>query len=547
VKYNLGHRGVGRTIFATLVAANVLGALGAAHIARAQTVDPVVFSFATVGDNRQDPKKPDPTTFVENPSPTTQGGIYSQSGAVLPQDQFFLQNSAAWSEIQEGITAQGAQLLLFNGDMIYGYGRPIMPPGWTGNPSSWYAPVTATVLSGLPGGELYPDGFFEYLEYAYWRGSVSTLFNNGTYVVPVPGNHETECSATANPYSGKSGAPSSNPNCSTSINGGKQAWPENEAAFRANMGDLIQDLISNVRFSNVSGVFATNVVGTTAATAVPTSAAISTTTYCALGVTSTSGSPCVYSGGTPANNGPINDIQTDLDYSFDILVPGTTILLHFAVVNTDPSGSDETAPSDWLAGDFAAAAARAAGGEATKRRGKSNATPAYTIKYFVFGHKPYSTYNYEAAQVAAGVPGATNVAPGGLDANTSTSPNYQNLFWAVIAQYGATYFCGHEHIPHVQQYPDPTGVSTNTPFQVLVGSGGSPFDDTMDGTAPNATEPTPFTAPTDRYYAWALVQVHASGAVTLHMSGFPDTGIGGSVYDMTNYDVPGAVFTGNLQ
>jgi hypothetical protein len=43
------------------------------------------------------------------------------------------------------------------------------------------------------------------------------------------------------------------------------------------------------------------------------------------------------------------------------------------------------------------------------------------------------------------------------------------------------------------------------------------------------------------------VQVHASGAVTLHMNGFPDTGIGGSVYDLTNYDVPGAVFTGNLQ
>ena len=545
MKNSLGHRGVSRPIFATLLAANVLAALGAAHIAQAQTVDPVVFSFATVGDNRQDPKKPDPTTFVANSSPTTEGGAYSQSGALLPQDAYFLQNSAAWSEIQAGITAQGAQLLLFNGDMVYGYGRPIMPPGWTGNPSTWYAPVTAGVLSALPGGALYPDGFFEYLQYAYWRGSVSTLFNNGTYVIPVPGNHETQCSSTANPYTGKSGAPSSNPNCSTTINGGKQAYAENENAFRANMGDLIQDLITNLRFSNVSGVFATNVVGTTAATAVPTSTA-SGVTYCAPGVTSTSGSPCVYSGGTPANNGPISDTQQELDYSFDILVPGTTIVLHFAVINTDPSGADETAPSDWLAGDFAAAAARAAAGEVGPKK-KSKATPAYTIKYFVFGHKPAFTYNYEAAQVAAGVPGAVNVAAGGLDANTSTSPNYRNLFWHVIAQYGATYFSGHEHIPNVQQFADPTGGSANTPFQVIVGSGGSPFDDTMDGTAPSAAEPTPFTAPTDRYYAWALVQVHASGAVTLNMSGFPDTGLGGSVYDLTNYDVPGAVFTGNLQ
>lgn len=541
MNHPLAHRGMGCLRLATLIAASLTGALGAARTVHAQAYDPVVFSFATVGDNRQDPKKPDPTTFVENPSPATSSGIYNQSGSILPQDAYFLQNSAAWSEIQAGIVSQGAQLLFFNGDMVYGYGRPILPAsGWTGNPSSWKTPVTSSVLTsinttyGTTG--WYPDAFFEFVQYAYWRGSVSTLFNSGTYVIPVPGNHETQCNSTGTPWSSSS----PNPNCQAVNNspggagGSKTAYPENENAFRATMGDLIQDLTSNLRFSNVSGVFATNVVGTTAATAVPTSTQ-SNPTYCARGVTSTSTNPCIYSGGTPANNGLINDVQTDLDYSFDVQVPGTSLLLHFAIINTDPSGADATAPSDWLAGDFAAAAARAAG--------------KYTIKYFVFGHKPAFTYNYEQAQVQAGVSGATNVAAGGLDANTSTSPNYQNLFWHVIAQYNATYFCGHEHIPNVQQFADPTPGSTitNTPFQVIVGSGGSPFDDTMDGSAPSATEPTPFTQPTDRYYAWAYVQVHQSGAVTLQMSGFPDTGIGGSVYDLTNYDVPGAVFTGNLQ
>lgn len=532
-----------RAHYSALVAIGLLGTLGALRTVHAQSLDPVVFSFATVGDNRQDPKKPDPTTFVENQNPTTAGGIYNQSGMVIPQDQYFLQNSAAWAQIQAGIAAEGAQLLLFNGDEIYGYGRPILPStGWTGNPSSWKTPITANVLNSLnttynTGASWYPDAFFEYLQYAYWRGTVSTLFSSGTYVIPVAGNHETQCSATNTPWS----STSPNPNCNGNNtlpggnNGAKQAYVENEAAFRANMGDLIQDLTQNLRFSNVSGVFATNVVGTSPATAVPASSTANPI-YCPLGVTSTASSPCIYSGGTPANNGNLLGAQTDLDYSFDIPIPNSPILLHFAVINTDPAGADATAPSDWLAGDFAAAAARAAAG-------------GNTIKYFVFGHKPAFTYNYEAAQVAANPTLYSNTAAGGLDANSSTSPNYQQLFWHVIAQYNATYFCGHEHIPNVQKFADPTPNTTvtNTPYQVIVGSGGSPFDDTMDGTAPNAAEPTPLTQPTDRYYAWALVQVHQSGAVTLKMHGFPDTGIGGSLYELTNYEVPGAFFTGNLQ
>jgi hypothetical protein len=499
---------VGQVSAVALFTISALSALGVSQSVRAQSVDPVVFSFATVGDNRQDPKKADPTTFIANPSPATQGGAPSFSGAVLPQDQQFLQNSAAWSAIQQGVVSQGAQLLFFNGDMIYGYGRPIMPNEWTGNAVTWKAPITPSLNESV-----YPDAFFEYIQYAYWRGTVSTLFNSGTYVIPVPGNHETQCSATASPYS----ATSANPNCSTTINGGKQAYPENENAFRANMGDLIQDLVGNLRFSNVSGVFATNVTGLTAASAPgPTSTACTTP-----GATS---STCAYSAGAPTNNGPITATQQELDYSFDVIPPGTSLLLHFAVINTDPSGADATAPSDWLAGDFAAAAARA---QAAGR----------TAKYFTFGHKPAFTYNYVAG-----------LAAGGLDANTSTVPNYRNLFWHVMAQYNATYFSGHEHVPNVRQFADPTPGTTltNKPYQVIVGSGGSPFDDTMTGTAPNYTEP-PQAAATDRYYAWALVQVHQSGAVTLNMSGFPDTGIGGSVYDLQNYDVPGTVFSGSLQ
>ncbi len=515
MKINRSLRSARRSGLVAMMAVSALGAVATSHIARAQAYDPVVFSFATVGDNRQDPKKPDPTTFLANSSPATQGGAPSFSGAVLPQDQEFMQNSAAWAVIQQGITSQGAQLLFFNGDMIYGYGRPILPTQWTGNPVTWKTPVTSTV---------YPDAFFEYIQYAYWRGTVSTMFSGGTYVIPVPGNHETQCSSTASPYSSSS----PNPNCPvTAANGGKQAYAENENAFRANMADLVQDLVGNLRFSNVSGVYATNVTGLTAVTSPGPAATVCTTT----GVTS---SNCSYSAGTPANNGPITGTQQELDYSFDVVVPGTSLMLHFAVINTDPSGADATAPSDWLAGDFAAAAARA-----------QAASPALTPKYFVFGHKAAFTYNYIPGGSVA--PGG-NPGPGGLDANTSTAPNYRNLFWHVVAQYNATYFCGHEHIPNVQAFADPTPGTTltSTPYQVIVGSGGSPFDDTMGGASPNYTEPSE-TAYSDRYYAWALVQVHQSGAVTLNLSGFPDTGIGGPVYDLQNYDVPGTAFTGVLQ
>ncbi|HVW69896.1 MAG TPA: metallophosphoesterase [Steroidobacteraceae bacterium] len=401
----------------------------------ASAADPVIFSFATVGDSRQDPAAPDPTTLLPN-----------NTGTLLPQDALWLQNSKAATRILRTIQSEKPNLLFFNGDMIYGYGRAAIPSSWSTTPPATIAAVTGS------------DLVQHYTQYAYWRGMIANLFEMGTYVVPVPGNHETQCSESV---AGNGLLSSSNPNGCAS---GKHAYVENEQAFVANMGDLITDLAANQRFTTVSGVTASNVTGLTQATAPQQS----------------------------TNNGAITTNQAELTYSFDIATSLGN--LHFAVVNTDPSGADGTAPADWLAQDFAAARSKGA------------------VKFFVFGHKPAFTYNYAAAS------GGT-VAAGGLDA---TSPiSLRNAFWSVIAQYGATYFCGHEHTVNIAQYADPTGVSQATPYQVIVGSGGSPFDDKLVGACPACTEPL-LTAPTDRYYAWALVQVHQSGAVTLTAYGFND-------------------------
>jgi len=478
-----------QAVAARVVAVAILAILavpGLNDTAGAQSVDPVIFSFATVGDSRTDPGKPDATTLLTNPSPTTQGGVPSLSGVILPQDNMWVQNTLAYGTILSGIQSQNPNLLFFNGDMIFGYGRPILPTAWAnGKPNSWTSAQTVT-----------PDTIFEYIQYAYWRGMVANLFLSGTYVIPVPGNHETQCSYSAEPYSSSN----PNPNCNTAAQGnltGKTAYADNENAFRANMGDLVTDLVSNLRFSNVSGFYAQNVTGLTQATAPASS----------------------------TNNGPITGNQAELTYSFDIQVqPGT--LLHFAVINTDPSGADSTAPADWLASDFAAAQAR----------GVSN--------IFVFGHKAAFTYNYAAATGGTVAPPSTNSpGPGGLDANyTTTTANgvttygepYRNAFWSVITQYHATYFSGHEHTVNVSQYADPTGTYEGTPYQVIVGSGGSPFDDKLVGTCPSCTEPK-LTNPFDRYYAWALVQVHQSGNVSMTIHGFSDQF--GPTADLSLYDV----------
>src|SRR5580692_8327200 len=98
-----------------LLAASI-SALTTGSLALAQS-DPVVFSFATVGDSRTDPNKPDATTLLANPNPTSQGGVPSLTGTILPQDNQWVQNTAAFATILSGIQTQNPNLLFFNGDM----------------------------------------------------------------------------------------------------------------------------------------------------------------------------------------------------------------------------------------------------------------------------------------------------------------------------------------------------------------------------------------------------------------------------------------------
>jgi hypothetical protein len=97
----------------------------------------------------------------------------------------------------------------------------------------------------------------------------------------------------------------------------------------------------------------------------------------------------------------------------------------------------------------------------------------------------------------------------GLDATLTTVGTAKvalnrDEFWNLIESNNATYFSGHEHIFNIQQ---PKGGA----YQVLVGSGGSPFE-TSVATA----------TPTDRMYAWAEVRVYQSGKVQLTAYGFDE-------------------------
>jgi hypothetical protein len=344
--------------------------------------DPVVLSFSTVGDSRQDPVSPDPTTLP-----------------VSGQDSIWLQNTKAWSRIIRSIEDQEPLFLFFNGDMIMGYGRASVP-------------TNTSTVAGIVSSDLVKF----YTQYAFWRGMVADLMETGTYVVPVPGNHETQSKAL-----------------------GKKAQVENEDAWRANMGDLILD---TSRFQNLFGEQ-------------PTAASV-------------------------GNNGPYDSLATDqrqLSYSFDF--KGS----HFVVINTDPVGHDGHAPVNWLAKDLADA----------KSRGAKH--------YFVFGHKPAFTYYY-----GAGASAPLPTTPSGLDNDIAA----RDAFWKVIEQYGATYFCGHEHVFNVSR---PLASLGGKSWQILVGSGGSPFE----------AKPTDVTlTPTDRYYAWATVKVRQSGRVQITAYGFND-------------------------
>ncbi len=336
--------------------------------------DGVVLSFATVGDSREEA-----------------GATY-----LTPQDAIWLQNTKVWSRIMREVREQGPQMLFFNGDMIMGY-----------------ADAAAA-----------KDHETMNRQYAFWRGMATQLLECGTYVVPVPGNHEVQ--RKFKDAAGKTQ---------------KIAQVANENLWRDNMGDLVIDVprftalvgVPPARFDPANNPFAT---GTAAADHVTTD-------------------------------------QKQLSYSFDV---GNT---HFAVVNTDPFGWDTHAPAAWLRADFQAA--RAAGAR----------------KFFVFGHKPAFTYAFPTVSGAA-------VGPNGLDAAADLSG--RDAFWDTIEDFGATYFCGHEHIYDVSQ---PGRARGGKAYQVIVGSGGSPFEsDTKPGL--------------DRTHAWAVVDVLANGKVRVTTYGFDE-------------------------
>ena len=397
-----------------------LAALIAAGSAIAQT-DPVVLSFTTVGDSRQDPASPDATQLV--------------NGKLTGQDAHWLQNSKAWSRIMREVTAKKSNLLFFNGDMIMGYGNAGATTGTDVN----------TVVNS--------DLVKHHTQYAFWRGMVAPLIEAGTYVVPVPGNHETQCKSVATTtVSATTGLTIPAVVCGTlvtdakgnfvdslaSVNGGKNAIQVNEEAWRANMGDLIVDA-TRLNANLPGGLTVSNVDNTDHA--------------------STDG---------------LSTPQNQLSYSFDV---GSS---HFAVINTDATGADSTAPNAWLAADFAAASGRGA------------------QHFFVFGHKPAYTYDFVG----------NNGKAGGLDA----VPAKRNTFWSVIEQYGATYFCGHQHTFNMRKPVKADGSQSNA-WQVVVGSGGSPFD-----VKPGVANQQPY----DRHYAWANVRVFQSGKVQIDAYGFSD-------------------------
>ena len=266
----------------------------------------------------------------------------------------------------------------------------------------------------------------EYKEYAFWRGMVAGLMEAGTYVVPVPGNHEVQCSSKVNA------------NCS-----GKAALMANENAWRANMGDLILD---DPRMTYMFG---------------------SAPSY------------------EDVNNNAVYDNfttdQSQLSFSFDF--KGS----HFVVIDTDPVGADAHAPVKWLQSDLAAAQARG------------------MQHMFVFGHKPAFTYHFDPLDPnhLSGLDNHTDALDGGTDPYKDEN---RDAFWSVIEQYNATYFCGHEHIYHMDKH--------GSAWQVLVGSGGSPFEADLGLATVNPQ--------TDRDYAWATVRVHRSGNVDITVYGFND-------------------------
>jgi galactitol-specific phosphotransferase system IIB component len=255
-------------------------------------------------------------------------------------------------------------------------------------------------------------------QYAFWRGMMATLMQAGTYVVPVPGNHEVQM-------------PTKTPEGVV-----KLAQPHLEKQWRDNMGDLILDV---ERWNQIVK---------------------KPITYWDINNTS-----------TPEQD-QVQTAQTQLNYSFDV---GQ---IHFAVLNTDPVGADHTVNSSWLSRDFEQAKARGA------------------VTFLAFGHKMPFTYFPEV--------GGKKEADG-LDVR----PMERDAFWSIIEKYGATYFCGHEHVYDASQ---PLKAQGGKSWQIIVGSGGSPFSVKKEDTR----------NPKDRMYAWADVMVRKNGALNVRILGFDE-------------------------
>lgn len=211
---------------------------------QAGETDAIAFRFATVGDSRAEPGDPQ----------------------LSAQDAIWLQSSRVLSRMIREIQGQHPQALIFNGDMIYGYS------------------ADHAVLDK---------------QYAFWRGMMTHLFETGTYVLPVPGNHEVQLKTT---------------NQHGEVV--KLAAASSEQAWRDNMGDLILN-----------------------------APLWQTITHAEPHAWSIENTPL------PGSDGITTD-QRQLSYSFDV---GKT---HLAVINTDPVGFDSSAPVGWLTADFAAAKKR---------------------------------------------------------------------------------------------------------------------------------------------------------------------------------------------
>jgi hypothetical protein len=385
--------------------------------------DPVVLTFSTVGDSRQDSVNIDPS--IKKDAMIGVGNCQTPSGTGLTanpglsgQDCKWLQNSTAWSRILREIQLQKAKLLFFNGDMIMGYGKtgvPVTRNSTATNEAVIAAPSITDILNS--------DLMQSYKQYAFWRGMVANLMETGTYIVPVPGNHEVQCKR-----------------CN------KVAQVENENAWRDNMGDLLPDIS---RFTTLVGTPPENMSST---------------------------NPGVADG--------IKTNQSQLSFSFDV---GKS---HFVVINTDPVGKDGYAPTNWLEADL------------------TNADLRGAKRIFVFGHKPAVFYDYVGSSASS--TSSLN------DKDSAASKD----FWTVIDNHKATYFCGHEHTYNVSK---PYGKNS---YQVLVGSGGSPFETS-----------TPTFVASDRMYSWATVQIFESGKVTMDTWGF-DPAMTGSTIKIDSIELP---------